>query len=231
MPGYCQCDLDIGELFLNFLLREELKRLSGVDVQYGRSTDPEPAAWERERGDRWERWCRNWMGLADSPYQSIEWMICLKYETYGDHTCQANPFHWDRAVLNLPRVKGYRPDLPWVMKLRWDGHLATEVCTYVDNCRVVGFCREICWMAAQRLVSVCTRYGVQDKAAKGAFPTPTPGPWAGTVSHTDKHEVAGLVSTGKWAKTHVLVQELAALVADSGDRGLPRQRLLEIRFF
>ena len=76
-------------------------------------------------------------------------------------------------MLNLPGVKGYCPDLPWVMKLRWDKHLATEVYAYVDNCRVVGFCREICWAAAQRLASVCTRYEVQDKTAKQTFPTPT----------------------------------------------------------
>jgi hypothetical protein len=115
--------------------------------------------------------------------------------------------------------------------LRWDGHLAAEIYAYVDDCRVVGFCRDICWAGARRLASMCTKYGVQDKTAKRTFPTPTPGPWAGTVSHTDEHEVAGLVSVGKWAKTHALVQELADLVASSGERGLPRQRLLEIRGF
>jgi hypothetical protein len=36
---------------------------------------------------------------------------------------------------------------------------------------------------------------------------------------------------GKWVKTQGLVQELASLVASSGERGLPRQRLLEIRGF
>jgi hypothetical protein len=231
MPGYCQCDLDIGEMFLNFLLHEELKQLSGVDIEHGRSADPADAAWERERGARWERWCRNWMGLADSPYRSIQWLIRLKFETYGDRRCRANPFHWDRVVLNLPGAWGYRPDLPWVMKLRWDGHLATEVYIYVDDGRVVGFCREICWAAARRVASLCSHFGVQDKAAKRTFPTPTPGPWAGTVSHTDQHEVAGLVSVGKWSKTQALVQELSDLMEEAGARGLPRQRLLEIRGF
>ena len=37
MPGYCQCDLDVGDMFLNFLLHEDLKRMSGVDVRYVRS--------------------------------------------------------------------------------------------------------------------------------------------------------------------------------------------------
>ena len=50
MTSYCQCDLDVGKMFLNFLLHEELKRLSGVDVQHGRSTDPADAKWEKERG-------------------------------------------------------------------------------------------------------------------------------------------------------------------------------------
>ena len=29
MPGYIQCDLDIGEMFLNFLLHEEMMKMSG----------------------------------------------------------------------------------------------------------------------------------------------------------------------------------------------------------
>ena len=31
--GYSQCDLDIGEMFLNFLLNDTMKEMSGVDVQ------------------------------------------------------------------------------------------------------------------------------------------------------------------------------------------------------
>ena len=37
MPGYYQCDLDIGEMFLNYLPHATLKRLSGVDVRHVRS--------------------------------------------------------------------------------------------------------------------------------------------------------------------------------------------------
>ena len=212
MPGYCQCDLDVGEMFLNFLLHEELKQLSGVDVSHVRSTDPGDAVWEESRGGKWERWCRNWMGLTDSPYRSIQWMIRLKMEAYGDPSDRANPFHWARVVLNLPGEDGYRPHLPWVMKLRWDGHLATEVFYYVDDGRATGFCREICWAAARQVAALCARYGVQDKAAKRTFPSPTPGPWAGTLSHTDRHEVAGMVSVPKWGKTKALIGEAWGLV-------------------
>ena len=47
---------------------------------------------------------------------------------------------------------------------------------------------------------------------KRTFPSPPPGPWAGTVSRTDEGEVVGLVSAGKWAKTRSLVQELAGML-------------------
>ena len=67
-----------------------------------------------------ERWCRNRMGLRDSPL----------------------------------RFEDYRPDLPWVMKVRLDSHLACEVFVYVDDGRITGFCREICWAAARRMASV-----------------------------------------------------------------------------
>ena len=43
MPGYCQYDLDVRDMFLNFLLHEELKRMSGVDVCWVRSTGPDDA--------------------------------------------------------------------------------------------------------------------------------------------------------------------------------------------
>ena len=36
VPGYFQCDLDIGEIILNFLLHEEMMKMSGVDIKYVR---------------------------------------------------------------------------------------------------------------------------------------------------------------------------------------------------
>ena len=75
MPGYYQCDMGISEMFLNFLLHEELQQLSGVDISHVRSPNPKHTEWERSRKGKWERWTRNWMGLTDSPYRSIQWMI------------------------------------------------------------------------------------------------------------------------------------------------------------
>jgi hypothetical protein len=107
LPGYMQCDLDIGEQFPNFYLHEELWQYSGVDVREVCSTDPVDADWEAEQGPGpWERWEHNWMGLQDSPYWSLQWQVQLKFEVYGDRRNTANPFHLDRVEFNLPGSKG-----------------------------------------------------------------------------------------------------------------------------
>ena len=60
------------------------------------------------------RWHRNWMGLRDSPYGSLQWQVWLKLEVYRDRRVLSNPFHWDHGELNLPGSRGYRADLPWL---------------------------------------------------------------------------------------------------------------------
>ncbi len=72
MTGYYQCDLDVGEQFLNFKLHEALRQLSGVDVHEVRSRDPADGPWEASRSENWERWDWNWIGLGDSPYCSLQ---------------------------------------------------------------------------------------------------------------------------------------------------------------
>ena len=57
MPGYFQCDLDIGEMFLNFLLHEEMMKMFGVDVRYVRSAATSDQDWESRRRCNWESWC------------------------------------------------------------------------------------------------------------------------------------------------------------------------------
>jgi hypothetical protein len=85
LPGYFQCDLDVGEQFLNYPLHTDLREFLGVDVSGVRSVDPADTEWEEQRGsETWERGERNWMGLRDSPYQSLQWQVHLKYKVYGD---------------------------------------------------------------------------------------------------------------------------------------------------
>jgi hypothetical protein len=158
-----QCDHDVGEQFPNYYLHKELRQFLGVDVCEVRSMDPANAEWEVERGPGpWERWERNWMGLRDSPYRSLQWQVRLKFEVYGDRKDTANPFHWERVEFNLPGSRGYRSDLPWVMKIREDKHLGAEIFVYVDDGRPTGYCRDLTWRAAQAYGSGCSRRGIQD---------------------------------------------------------------------
>ena len=46
-------------MFLNFLLNDTMKEMSGVDVQHIRSKNGADVDWERERPEDFERWCRN----------------------------------------------------------------------------------------------------------------------------------------------------------------------------
>jgi hypothetical protein len=79
------------------------------------------------------------MGLWDSPYHSLQWQARLKLEVYTNRWLRANyTFHWDRVVFNLPWSRGYRADLPWVIKVRWDGELAAKVFVYIDEGRPTG---------------------------------------------------------------------------------------------
>jgi hypothetical protein len=228
LPGYYQANLDVGDQFLNFKLHELMRAESGVDVRMVRSRDHRDESWEASRQGTWERWERNWMGLRDSPYRSIQWQIRLKLEVYGDRRVLSNPFHWDRVEFNLPGSKGYRSDLPWVMKIRCDGHLATEVYVYVNDGWVTGHSAEQTALGARAYGAGCTRLGVQDASRKRTMPTHTPGPWAGTVTHTDAGKVIGMVLQEKWDRTIALIQILSDLLANPP---LPLHSLLQIRGF
>ncbi len=200
-----------------------------MDVDGVRSTDPKDTKWEAQRGTAtWERWERNWMGLRDSPYQSLQWQVRLKYKVYGNQRDPRYPYHWDKVKLNLPGSKGYRSDLPWVMKVRSDGHLVVEILVYVDDGRPTGHSPELTWKAARTYGVGCSRCGIQEASQKGTSPTMTPGPWAGMVMHTEGGMLAGMVSQEKWDKTKAMVTELAEMVPKGP---LPLQRMLEIRGF
>ena len=88
---------------------------------------------------------------------------------------------------------------------------------YVDEGRVTGHCRELCWVTTRKFALVCSKIGIQDAVRKRTFPSQEPGSWAGTVCHTSGREIIGTVSQEKWEKTRALVTELAAMVADSAD--------------
>ena len=111
------------------------------------------------------------MGLTYSPYQSLKLLINEKFIAYGDRNYLLKPFQWSHANLNLPGDKSYTPKLPWVMKVRSDGHLASEVFIYVDDGRIIAHSELVCWQAAKRFFNLqLTRNSGSIQEADITFP-------------------------------------------------------------
>ena len=66
--GTFMCDLDVGEMFLNFVLHPGLRPLTGVDLTFYTNTG--------QVGRLWECWQRAAMGLTSSPYHACQGMAC-----------------------------------------------------------------------------------------------------------------------------------------------------------
>jgi hypothetical protein len=110
--GTWMSDLDVGEMFLNFVLHSDLRALCGVDLtEY---TDDVV-----ELGQVvWEVWQRAAMGLKPSPYQAVQGMMVAEEYIRGDRMDLKNPFRWDAVRMNLPGQVNYDPTLPSVSKIR-----------------------------------------------------------------------------------------------------------------
>ena len=85
------------------------------------------------------------MSLTDSPYQSLQLLIYVKVISYVERKDALNTFQWSHAKLNLPGDESCTPKLPWVTKVRSDGHLASELFIYVDDSRIIAHSELVCW--------------------------------------------------------------------------------------
>jgi hypothetical protein len=127
-------DLDIGDMFHNFILHERVQVLAGIDL-----TTFYPV--ELSQGVRtiWERWKRCAMGLKSSPYNTIQGALYAEEVIRGDPKARENVFRWDEVSLNLPGSPSYQPHLAWVRKVRHeDDKVACDFVTYVDDTRSCG---------------------------------------------------------------------------------------------
>ena len=224
--GSLSADIDIAEMFLNFMLDPKLRPYCGVDVSAIRSED---GSFEKGRKSTWEAWCRLWMGQTDSPYLAVQCMLWAEEIILGARGDESNPFQWARIELNLPGDKNYDPSKPWVAKVRHDDHLAADVFLYVDDARTVGHNFEACWRATRRYASMCNWLGIQDAARKRTMPSMTPGPWAGTMVDCATG-LDGTVTQAKWTKGRDQVQEIAVMI-QANPAAMPRERLEQIRGF
>ena len=83
LPGYSQCGMGVREIFLNFPLHPYLRLFAGVDITHIKSRLDEEG-WYQDRTRVWERWAMIFMGITDSPYQSLQLLIHVSFIAYGE---------------------------------------------------------------------------------------------------------------------------------------------------
>jgi hypothetical protein len=223
--GTWMADLDIGEMFLNFILHSDLRHLSGVDLtEYTDDVD--------ELGQIvWEVWQRCAMGLKPSPYQAVQAMMVAEETIRGDPKDPKNPYRWDVVRMNLPGKTDYDPTLPWVSKIRLgDNCIACDVVIFVDDLRVTGPTKSEAWQASQRAAALLNHLGIQDAPRKRRDGSQAPGAWSGCVLRMDQAGVFVYVSQEKWEKTKRLLDEVMDLITTDPTK-IPRKRLEQIRGF
>jgi hypothetical protein len=140
-PGSFMGDIDIGEMFLNFMLHERIQPYAGVDLT---PFFPEELK-ETMPGWRclWEHWGRCEMGFRFSPYQTVQGVLFADEVIRGDPTVANNIFRWDYVDLNLPGSEWYNPSRSWVTKRRSTGELACDFLIFVDDSRTTGNDHEV----------------------------------------------------------------------------------------
>jgi hypothetical protein len=216
--GTFMAEVDIGEMFLNFMLHAGVRPFAGVDGSH---------YFPGETDERvWETWVQAAMGLTSSPYQFAEEMI------FGDRHDPRNPYRrWDRIRLNLPGQRDYDPSLPWVSKVRKeDGRIARNLFSFVDDLRPTSTSKKEGWKAAQRAASILSYLGLQDASRKRRDSSQTPGAWAGAVIRSGEDHVYIVVSKEKWKRAKRLVEEVAEMIVAT-PTSMDRKRLEQIRGF
>ncbi len=194
-PGSYMGDIDIGEMFLNFMLHPRIQQHAGVDL-----TPFFPEELTASRKVIWEHWCCCGMGFRFSPYQAVQGILFAETFIRGDRHDQTNVLQWDRVVLNLPGSPGYSPSLGWVYKVHCDGSLASDFLIYVDDVRTMGCSAEDCRLVSRRVASLINFLGLQDAARKRREPSLTPGAWAGSFVNTSDGFVSVAISQERWDK-------------------------------
>ena len=187
-------DIDLGEMFLNYFLDEDLRKFAGVDVR-------------EIGGKQWERWERTLMGFRPSPFvctQTFAWGETL---IRGDRLAVDNPLRWDRVIMNLPGKEGYDPSMPWVYK--WDdvnNRMASDFVCYIDDIRGLGGTERACRATTRRVASYINYLGQQDAPRKRRPPSKEPGAWAGAMCLSKPDGLYVTCTKAKWEKAKAMIE-------------------------
>ena len=203
-PKSWMVDLDIGDMFLNFMLAEDARELVGIDVSLYFNEDRKKGEFNRVK---WERWVRCAMGLKISPNHAIRAVIFAKEFLKGDPSQLDNPFCYKSVELNLPGTETYDPTLSWFRVMDHNDQLAAILAIYVDDERVHCSSEDLAWKAAHQIATRESYLGIQDAARKRRQPSQNAGAWAGSIVRTNDTEVGILVSEERWTKTRQMIRK------------------------
>jgi hypothetical protein len=204
-------DVDAGEMFLNYMLDENIRPYAGVDVSWLTDKFPQTLTWEH--------WCRMAMGMRPSPFVTIRLFAWAMEIIKGDRKNESNPFYWSDVILNCPGALAYDPGMPRVYK-RNDllDCIAADCVTFVDDLRTIGT-RELVQRATHRVETLMGYLGLQDATRKRRAISQNPGEWTGSKSVS----IPGVglfvtVSLKKWDKAKRIINDLL----DSYDKEDPK---------
>jgi hypothetical protein len=93
--GYYMVDIDLGEMFLNFLFPSLLQRFSGVDLCHYAGNMLKMMAQEAAKGKHLVHWTWCWMGLKPSPFMTVQFYYLAEEFARENHHHKRNPMHWD----------------------------------------------------------------------------------------------------------------------------------------
>jgi hypothetical protein len=227
-PGYSMADNDVGEMFHNFMLHQDLRKYCGLDLSlYFQKPNVNSKV---NKGRLWERWNRLAMGLRPSPYCAIQGMMMAKEVILGDQYDRiSNVFHWETMRLNLPGDLTYTPSEAWATKVRYDGTVAADVFVYVDDIRSCAPTELEAWKASQRTSAVLGYLGLQDASRKRREPGLETGAWTGSVVWSSNNKLVVLTTQEKWDKTRAHLNWIANHIGDK--TGMENKKLKSIRGF
>ena len=100
--GTMLADTDLGRMFYNFMLDERLRAYSTLDLQ---KCFPALVV----QGACLYTWNCLLMGFWPSPYIATRHLLCARKYLLGNCFDKANPFCWEKVILNLPRMDDYDP--------------------------------------------------------------------------------------------------------------------------
>ena len=228
-------DVDLGEMFLNYMLDEKIQPYAGVDlsrlIKNGVYLKRGDGKEEKITGPIWWNWCRCLMGFGPSPFTTVRGFLWSSEIIYGNPKDETNPLGWDFVVLNLPGMETYDPKIPRVYKwcVRYNA-ISGDFVTFVDDIRALGKDEDHTTQVVHKIGSKTNSLGQQDAPRKRRKPSQTPGLWNGSLTITDDENVFVSTSQEKWNKGKEIVLRWKTLydnLNNTSDRPMFNHKQLE----